>query len=245
MIIFVCAVGVITTILVLSQRATTQSSNIQQESKSNNSETVTYEEFTGNYITASLPEGWSIKEHTDTLGTKDINNEIFYEADTEYIGLTGIEIFDQLNNAVFKLSGTGGIGDISACSLLPVFKDTEETYLDFIDEQNNFFIPPITIKYLDFKNAEYAELKLLGNRLRRVGNDYYHAYSSSDNHFNSDCAASVLDHLIVIENLNYTYANSSDNYIFNTYYYAKNKSISMEKNELSKLDHVLNSLEIK
>jgi cytoskeletal protein RodZ len=101
----------------LSKQNTDTNTNSQTQTETGSTTEASKDvKFAGTVVTATLPEGWSMKEYFNGQGS-----EYLVEGVT-YTGLTGIKIFNADNTDVFHLSAVNGIG----------FEGCSEYYLSLI-----------------------------------------------------------------------------------------------------------------
>lgn len=188
--------------------------------------------FVGTYVTATIPQEWSIVEYTDEMGFVDgmtIDGALF--------GLTGLEIKDENNQTIFSLQGIDGIGGNGACTSVGQFKDTETSYVQNVKDTNDLVgsEPPTVINLM---NVEYTEINALGLRMRRVDNKMYLAETFSIA-FNTECGIS--EKIVRIDELGFTVDND---YEVDAYRLEINPEVLLEST-LEQLDEVLQTLKAK
>ena len=86
---------------------------VQQEEVDNIEEDTTL--FTGKYISATLPNGWSIEEYENGQGSTMLNTQ------ETYSGLTGLKIFKE-DVELFSMQAISGLG-FAGCSNYAKFLD--------------------------------------------------------------------------------------------------------------------------
>lgn len=191
-------------------------------------------EFKGNFVTATIPSDWSIKEYSDQFG---LSAFVFAE-EYQFSGLTGLEIQDEKNNIVFSIGGVDGIGGSGGCSEVVQFADTESVYIEGVKEETGILgFEPTAV--LDFTTKEYVPIFFLGKRFRRVDNKLYIATDENPTVFNTACGIGA--QFIQITELGFTADNGVDNFTTNVYDYGIDSSIN-DKKTLEKLDNVLNTV---
>ena len=128
-------------------------------------------DFVGNYITAQLPEGWSVVEYVDGDGTDML-------MDAEYQGLTGLSILTDEDEEVLQVYAVMGIGGIDICSSVGRFSDTPQSYIDVINGLTTDYnlssdpdeaMPTVTV----IADGDYTEFSFIDFRGRRVESSLY------------------------------------------------------------------------
>jgi hypothetical protein len=128
-------------------------------------------DFEGDYITAEIPEGWSIVEYADGAGSDML-------MDADYQGLTGLSVLTDEDVEVLKVYAVMGIGGIDICSDVGRFSDTPQAYINTINALTtdyNLNSDPdeaMPIVYV-IGDAEYTESTFIDYRVRRVDTDLY------------------------------------------------------------------------
>lgn len=188
-----------------------------------------YTDFTGEFVKAQLPEGWSIKEYKDGDGTEYLVDGINVK------GLTGLEIKKD-ENIIFKLEAVDGYGVID-CGELAHFKDFSKEYEEKwmrgdreIGEET---------KILDFSNTAYSEAILFGTKIRRVGKTFYYDTVEEGPYFESHCTRLIL----VFKDLVFTVGKGSNQSKHSDYQYTLSEDVS--EDNLLLLDGILKSMKVK
>lgn len=188
-----------------------------------------YTNFTGEFVKAQLPEGWSIKEYKDGDGTEYLVDGINVK------GLTGLEIKKD-ENIIFKLEAVDGYGVID-CGELAHFKDFSKEYEEKwmggdreIGEET---------KILDFSNTAYSEVILFGTKIRRVGKTFYYDTVEEGPYFESHCTRLIL----VFKDLVFTVGKGSNQSKHSDYQYTLSEDVS--EDNLLLLDGILKSMKVK
>lgn len=128
-------------------------------------------DFAGDYITAELPDGWSIVEYENGAGSDML-------MDADYQGLTGLSILTDEDVEVLKMYAVMGIGGIDICSTVARFPDTPQSYIDAVNALTTDYnlntdpgeaMPVITA----IGNGEYTQFTFIDFKVRRVETDLY------------------------------------------------------------------------
>lgn len=129
-------------------------------------------EYTGDYITAEIPQGWEIIEYEDGLGSEALMEM------TDYDGLTGISISTDSGDEILKVYAVMGIGGTNLCPTVAKFSDTPQSYIGEINQRTTDFNvgsspqEPMPV-VLQIAEGEYTEFDFIDYRVRRVGEDLY------------------------------------------------------------------------
>lgn len=145
---------------------------VEEEETEEEEEELVLSEFSGDYITAQLPEGWEIIEYEDGAGS-DALMEM-----TDYYGLTGVSVLTDKGTEILNVYAVMGIGGMNLCSSVAQFSDTPQSYIGEINQRTSDFNAgaspqepmPVVVQIGD---AEYTEFNLVDYRGRRVGTDLY------------------------------------------------------------------------
>lgn len=186
-------------------------------------ETTTY--FEGESVTAELPEGWNIVEYFDGEGTDMI------VADTEYTGLTALEIVSPNDLVIFSMKAVDGIG-IIGCPNYAVFDDNNESYYQEQVNANNEVGETMTEH--DFTDTEYVEFEWLGTTMRRIGSVYYYDTQEGNNYFEPPCVPT----LITLEGLTF----ETNGYTGESYDYGFTENATGD--DYTTVDGILESMEV-
>jgi hypothetical protein len=161
-------------------------------------------EFSGDYITAEIPQGWEIIEYEDGYGS-DALMEM-----TDYEGLTGISISTDSGDEILKVYAVMGIGGTNLCSTVAQFSDTPQAYIDEINQRTTDFnvgtTPqepmPVVVQIAD---EDYTAFEFIDFRGRRVGTDLYWNDLDNDNpnEFHPLCGLSAA--VLNFETLSFNY----------------------------------------
>lgn len=152
----------------------------QDEDINNEDVVVNYTTYQGDYVSASLPDGWTLTEYEDGdggLGTL---------VDGTYDGITAILITDNLGQEVYSIEAVNGIGSIGLCQFVPTFDDTSASYIQSKIDLYQEMYPgqePTQTEVGD----DYSELTLLGKRGRLSGIDFYWDATETTASFDPHC----------------------------------------------------------
>lgn len=210
------------------------SNNTDNDTDLEEEESPTTKVFTGNYIQATIPFDWNIREYDDESGM-----EAFISGgNAEFDGLTGLEIRNAKDQVVFRLQGIDGVGGAGGCSEVGQFNDTELSYIQTIQADNESleFEPAVVI---DLKNTEYSPIFTLGLRFRRVENKLYLAIEENPTVFNTACGINA--QFVRITELGFSVEDDLGSYRIDAYSFELNSDIT-DNTELVKLGGVLNTL---
>lgn len=133
------------------------------------------------YVTATLPEGWSILEVEDGKSNDKVPG-------LGLKGLTGIQIFNSDMITLFSVDAVYGVSGTMACPEIFKFQDTPQAYIDDRENimQTNFVGDSAKYKVIDLSSQTYIEINLLGHKIRRVGNVIY--WNNTESSVNYDGA---------------------------------------------------------
>lgn len=193
-------------------------------------------EFTGEYISATLPQDWKIVEYTDETGMKayaDIEN-------TTIKGLTGIEIYNETNQKIFGINGIDGIGGGGGCTQLATFPDTQSSYISNIQNETAD-LGFGTTQIISYTNTVYSNITFLNLNMRRVEDKIYINMSNDPLYFNAGCGINAS--FARIDQFEFTITNSTSSYNANAYSIGLGSGVN-DTQTLEKLDAILNSVEI-
>ena len=138
----------------------------------------TLTDFTGHYITAKLPAGWTIVESSDFSGESVSENT--------YAGLARLTISHNSSNIVTLGAGIG-IGGTAECDNIYRFADTNPAFIQSQIDNNSAISPDINATIIDLTTSTYTEYSFLGNTVRRVGTNLYFKDDTAINYFNVSC----------------------------------------------------------
>lgn len=195
---------------------------LDENTEEQTEETSTFE---GEYITAEIPEGWSIVEYMDGDGSDMIVEGV------QYVGLTGLDIVSPNDLVIFSMQAIDGIGLIG-CSNYAVFSDDNPSY--YQEQVNANTEAGVTMSEQDFTNTEYVEFDWLGTTMRRIGSVYYYDTEEGNNYFEPPCTTS----LIVLEGLTY----DAGSYTGESYDYGFTENATGD--DYTTVDQILESMEV-
>jgi hypothetical protein len=210
---------------------TNSSADNTEDENTNNGDVAETEEsstttFTGDTLTATLPEGWTMQEYYDGQGTE------YLSEGPDYVGLTGLKIFNPAGESMFYLAAVNGIG-FAGCSEYYAFADDNPAYRAeaqaAADEMGE------TMNINDFSNMPYAEYEVLGRTVRRIATKIYLDDEEGNNFFEAPCFNVV----VTFDGLSYT---DADNIPYEAYFYGFNTTITGD--ELLKVDDILKSMSL-
>lgn len=185
------------------------------------------ETFTGDYVTAELPVGWSIVEYEDGDGTDMVTDDV------DFVGLTGIEVLNDAGNMIFKIYAVYGIGGVDACDEYVQFEDfNEEDYDDIVG--SSAFVDTVT-ELVDYTDVDYTEFTFFGLKVRRVNDELYWDSVEGETYFEPACNISY--RVWVLEGLTFSDGDmDSSSYMWEI-------SDTATEEELLKLDDILDSMD--
>jgi hypothetical protein len=187
---------------------------------------VTTTTFEGDTVTATLPEGWTMQEYYNGQGSEYLSDG------PDYVGLTGIKIFNEDDTSMFYLAGVNGIG-FAGCSEYYAFADDNPAYRAQAQASADEMGDPMNIN--DFSNMPYFEYDVLGRTIRRIATKIYLDDEEGNNYFEAPCFNVV----VTFEGLSYT---DETNIPYEAYFYGFNTTITGE--ELLKVDDILKSMSL-
>ena len=181
--------------------------------------------ITGEYMTAEVPDDWTVVEYTNGNGT-----DMLVEG-TTYTGLTGLKIFNPDDEAVFSMVAVSGIGFIG-CGDYAVFDDDNANYyqeqVDMNDEIGE------TMTEHDYTSTDYTEFEWMGTTMRRIDDLYYYDTEEGNNYFEPPCVPG----LITVEG--FSFLDSYD-YLGEAYFYGLEDIATIDEYEI--VDEILESME--
>ncbi|MFH1547483.1 MAG: hypothetical protein ABIC57_03280 [bacterium] len=137
------------------------------------------ETFTGDAVTAELPEGWSIVEYFDGAGTDMTVTGV------TYVGLTGLEIINPDDDVVFSIKAVDGIGGVDSCETYAQFPDYNVTHYNedvTLSAEIGVTTSPVT-----YTADDYTEFDFLGLSVRRVEDYLYIDEVAGNSYFEPPC----------------------------------------------------------
>lgn len=200
-----------------SEQENTEQEDTQEEESMN--------VFDGEYISAILPEGWTIQEYEDGDGT-----DMLVEGVT-YTGITGIHILKG-TTLVMEIGAVSGIGFVG-CPEIPLFDDSDPAYTEEQEDMNEEV--DMDLETLDYTNTAHTDFVFLGKSMRRVNIDLYYDTESNNNTFEPQCEKGfmTLNGLSFIDSYEYE----------GTAYYTKITS-GIPEEDLLVLDGILASMTV-
>lgn len=170
---------------------TPDANELDEESEDSEEETLT--EYEGDYLSASLPEGWTIVEYLDGTGTDMLTTGV------AYFGLTGVELIAPSGTPVFTLEAVYGVGGPDGCNEYYEFSDSSAAYYnDIVAVSAESGIVPTVVPIAD---GDYVEYEFFERTVRRSGSTLYWDYSDGDAFFNAACGINF--RFMAIDPLNY------------------------------------------
>ena len=185
----------------------------------------TDEVITGDYVSVTVPEGWTLVEYMDGDGTTMLNSG------DAYTGLTGLKIFNPQSENVFSMMAVSGIG-FAGCSDYAKFSDESISY--YQEQVSNNSQAGITMEEHDYTSTVYAEFDWLGTTMRRITDLYYYDTKEGNNYFEPPCVPG----LIVLEGLTF---EDSFGYVGEAYFYGLEDIAEVSEYEI--VDSILESME--
>ncbi|MDD3475114.1 MAG: hypothetical protein PHP08_04450, partial [Candidatus Dojkabacteria bacterium] len=182
--------------------------------------------YTGEVITATLPEGWSIVEYFDGDGTESLP-----DMGLAYSGLTALDIINPENKQVFTLQAVSGIG-FEGCPNYPLFDDDSPSY--HAEQESASTEMGETLNTTDYTGSDYEEFEWLGVTFRRIDDKYFYDTKEGNNYFEPPC----VDGLLTLEGLYFT---DEDGYKYEAYFYGPTDDAT--EDDLVIVDQILESME--
>jgi len=187
---------------------------------------VTTTTFEGDTVTATLPEGWTMQEFYNGQGSD------YLSEGPDYVGLTGIKIFNPDNVQMFYFAGVNGIG-FAGCSEYYAFADDNPAFRAEAQASADEMGEDMNIN--DFSNMPYAEYEVLGRTVRRIATKIYLDETEGNNYFEAPCFNVV----VTFEGLSYT---DETNIPYEAYFYGFASTITGD--ELLQVDSILESMQL-
>ena len=172
----------------------------------------------GDFLSAVLPEEWSIEEYSNGEGT-----DMLVEGVT-YVGLTGLRVFHG-EKEIIHIGAVSGIGFVG-CPELPLFDDSDPAYTTEMEEINTEV--GMTMSTLDYTSSEYTDFEWFGKDFRRIGFSLYYDSVQGNDYFDPQCEKS----LFTVPGFSF---EDSDGYEGTAYFYDINDEATDE--ELGVLDN--------
>jgi len=189
--------------------------------------------FTGDEVTAEIPQDWDIVEYKDGAGTDMV------VGGQVYTGLTGLEVLNANNNVVFKMKAVDGVGGLGTCSEIFKFSDTQQTYIDqLIADGQAVEGAGFVYQINDLSNETYVNLNIFGNDARRIATALYWNDYNAVGVFNPLCGINAA--FIIFDEIEFGVQNAPAGYIAP---YEVTITTGTTAADLLILDAILNSLE--
>lgn len=212
---------------------TNSSSDTNEDTNTNDSsattksdDIVTTTTFTGDTVSATLPQGWSMQEYYNGQGTE------YLSEGPDYNGLTGIKIFNTSNTSMFYFAAVNGIG-FAGCSEYYAFADDNPAYRAQAQASADEMGEPMSI--VNFNNMPYFQYEVFGRTVRRIATKIYLDAEEGNNYFEAPC----FNVIVTFEGLSFT---DETNQKYEAYFYGFNTTITGE--ELLKVDDILKSMKV-
>jgi hypothetical protein len=133
-------------------------------------------DYVGSYVSATLPNDWSIVEHKDGAGTTML------VTGPSYTGLTALEVLNASSQSVFKLTAAYGIGGSDQCSTYAKFSDFNQADYSELNIQNVSNYQTV-ITLVDVSAENFTKFDFLGLNVRRIGTTLYWDKISGNEYF--------------------------------------------------------------
>jgi len=204
------------------------------ETPTETSQEPSYSEFSGDYISASVPENWTVAEYKDGAGTDML------VSDQTYTGLTGLEIKNPAGDVIFKLNGVYGIGGLGGCQTYFQFSDDSPSYYNEVLSANAE-VGAAAPTVVDLTQSSYTQINLFDAKVRRVGTDLYWDTDPQTALFEAACG--IQENLFDFGAPQFTVTDSFGGEFGSGIYQFTVLGTATEE-ELTQLDYILNSLEV-
>lgn len=164
------------------EQDTDEMADAEENEEEDEEEEPVHEEYEGDYVTATLSEGWSIVEYEDGAGSDMLTDN------TTFTGLTALEVVTPGEGVAFKIYAVHGIGGVEACENYFQFEDDSEDYYNEIvaDSAVHSIVPTI----VDYSATDYTEFTFLGLRVRRVEDKLFWDTVEDATYFQAACGLS-------------------------------------------------------
>jgi len=195
----------------------------------------TYSKFSGEFVTATTLEDWSIVEYKNGTGSTMLTSGLTYK------GLTGLGVKNSQGTVVFKLEGVYGIGGAGGCTTYFKFDDDSSTYYNSIVSANaEVSSPAPTI--VDLRGLPYSTIILFGTKMRRIGTNLYWDTDPAVTYFEAACGTQ--ERIFTFSSPQFTISGPQITpETLGNYQFEVPKTVTA--GDLIKLDAVLNSLKVK
>ncbi len=158
-----------------------EQSNEESQDQGEDSE-ESMEVFEGEYLSAIVPEGWSIEEYEDGDGTEMLVDGV------TYTGLTGIKIFKG-EDEIMMFGAVSGIGFVG-CGQLALFNDSSTEYNEEQADMNQEV--GMEFNTVDYTDTNYSDFEFLGKSMRRVSTDLYYDTVEGNEYFEPQCEKGLM-----------------------------------------------------
>lgn len=208
-------------------KTNTQTEETADDTSGEETESAT-ETFTGEVVSATLPEGWTIEEYFDGEGSDTLVEGV------TYTGLTGLKIFNAEDEEMLWLKAVNGIG-FAGCNEYYAFEDDNPEYRqemeDIADEMSD------TLNINDFSSMPYTEFEWLGHTTRRVAQRFFQDDEEGNEYFEAPCFNIV----VTLDGVSFEDADS-DGPAYTAYFYKFPEDITGD--QLVQIDGILESMEV-
>lgn len=162
--------------------------------------------FTGNHVSASVPNGWTVVEYENGSGGYGLLMD-----GGSYTGLTAIVLRDPQGKDVFSILGVDGIGGTDECDPIYKFTDTPQSYITQKQQEYTGLNPGQNAQVVDL-GASYEEFELFGRLGRLVGADIYWNTTLTNTVFKPQCGMPIG----IGQNigLSYTFTGNAPSYFY-------------------------------
>jgi len=138
--------------------------------------------FTGEFVTGETPQGWTIVEYKNGLGTTMLTSGV------NYTGLTALEVKNPTGEVVFAMHAVYGVGGVDICQNYYKFADNSTTDFNSITNYNaEAGEPAPTI--VDLSTSTYSSIDLFDIKVRRIGTKLYWDTNPALTTFEASCGA--------------------------------------------------------
>ncbi len=186
-------------------------------------EEETMETFNGEYISAIVPDGWSIVEYADGEGSDMLVDGV------EYTGLTAIKILKGTTE-VMSIGAVSSIGFVG-CQELPRFDDSSSEYENEQSEINE--VVGDNLEIIDYTNTEYSDIDFLEKDFRRVNTSLYYDTVEGNDYFEPQCEKQFMS----LNDISFF-----DSYDYEGTAYTYEISSTSTEDDLDVLDDILESI---
>ncbi|MGI6484710.1 MAG: hypothetical protein ACOX0R_03830 [Candidatus Dojkabacteria bacterium] len=145
------------------------------------------QKFIGKFVTAELPEGWSIKEFTEFYDDEGNQEE---PPDKNYKGLASLRIYKGDKKVLQFNPFFGGIGTRDFSGTIYRFKDYSPEWEQ--EEKDELEKAGATINIIDYTQTSYSEYKILGLTVRRIGKWFFYDHIPTTTTFEYPSTGAIL-----------------------------------------------------